>query len=123
MTVPLYSYEQEFKGYIPERHALRLEAQGLAHVIRQKGGAEKGRIRRVTLHRRPGDQKPSALRDYQGQSYSYRQELNDGHQTWALHPLGHRIRRDQSCEYNLAPAEVRPIFLRVLLDCLVKGTA
>lgn len=121
MTVPLYSYEHEFQGYIAERYALRLEAQGVAQVIRQKGGAEKGKIRRVVLHRRPGDPKLSVLRDYQGQSYSYRQELDDGHQPWALRPLGHRIRRDQSCEYSLAPAAARPIFLRVVLDCLVSA--
>ena len=88
--------EHEFQGYIAERYALRLEAQGVAQVIRQKGGSEKGKIRRVVLHHRPGDPKPSVIRDYQGQAYSYRHELDDGHQPWALRPLGHRLRRDQS---------------------------
>jgi hypothetical protein len=53
-----------------------------------------------------------------GHAYSYRHELDDGHRPWSLRPLGHRIRHDQSLEYNLAPTETRPIFLRVLLDCL-----
>ena len=39
MTVPLYSYEQEFQGYIPERYALKLEVNGVAQLVRQKGGA------------------------------------------------------------------------------------
>jgi hypothetical protein len=30
MTVPLYSYEQEFQGYIPERYVLKLERNGIA---------------------------------------------------------------------------------------------
>jgi hypothetical protein len=39
MTVPLYSYEQEFQGYIPERYALKLEANGVAQLVRQKGAS------------------------------------------------------------------------------------
>ncbi len=117
MTVPLYSYEQEFQGYIPERYALKLEREGMAALVRHK----KGYINRAVLHRRPGDPKPGVLRDYMGQAYSYRHELDDGHRPWALRPLGHRNKRDQSFEYNLAPAEVRPIFLRVLLDCVVRA--
>ncbi len=40
MTVPLYSYEQEFQGYIPERYALKLERNGLAKLVRHKKWAE-----------------------------------------------------------------------------------
>jgi len=89
--------------------------------VRQKGGVRKGAIRRVRLCRRPGDPKPTTLRDHMGKAYSWKQPLDDGHQPWALRPLGHRIRRDQSCEYSLAPAAARPIFLRVVLDCLVSA--
>jgi hypothetical protein len=32
VTVPLYSYEQEFQGYIPERYALKLERNGVAKL-------------------------------------------------------------------------------------------
>lgn len=118
MTVPLFSYEHEFQGYIPERYALKLERAGVAQLVRQKRGVHKGSIRRAVLHRRPGDPKPTAVRDYMGQNYSYQHELDDGHRPWALRPLGHRTRRDQSHEYNLAPRSTRPIFMRVLLDCL-----
>ena len=38
MTVPLYSYEDEFQGHIPERYALKLEREGVARLVRQKGG-------------------------------------------------------------------------------------
>lgn len=87
MTVPLYSYEQEFQGYIPERYALKLEANGVAQLVRQKGGLHKGAIRRVVMHRRPGDPKPTTLRDHLGKAYSWEQPLDDGHQPWALRPL------------------------------------
>ena len=43
MTVPLCSYEQEFQGYIPERYALKLEANGVAQLVRQKGGVHGAR--------------------------------------------------------------------------------
>jgi hypothetical protein len=111
MTVPLYSYERGFQGYIPERYALKLERDGIAKLVRHK----KGSINRAVLHRRPGDPKPTVLRDYQGQAYSYRHELDDGHRPWSSRPLGHRIKRDQSCEYNLAPQSMPPFFMRVYL--------
>ena len=93
-----------------------MEQDGPAQLVRQRGGVRKGKIRRAVMCRRPGDPKPTKLRDHMGQAYSYRHELEDGHRPWALRPLGHRIRHDQSFEYNLAPAETRPIFLRVMLD-------
>jgi hypothetical protein len=122
MTVPLYSCDQEFQGHIPERYALKLEAHGVAQLVRQKGGVKKGAIRRVVMRRRPGDPKPTVLRDYLGQGYSYKHHLDDGHRPWALKPLGGKVsRRDQNIEFNLAPGCTRPIFLRVLLDCLVRA--
>ncbi len=117
MTVPLYASDLSFEGYIPARLALRMEQDGLAQLVRQRGGVRKGAIRRAVMCRRPGDPKPTKLRDHMGQAYSYRHELDDGHRPWALRPLGHRIRNDQSFEYNLAPQYTRPIFMRVLLDC------
>lgn len=118
MTVPLYSYEQEFQGYVPERYALKLERDGIAKLVRHK----KGSINRVIQHRRPGDPRPTALRDHMGKAYSWEQRLDDGHQPWALRPLvGHVARNDQNHEYHLAPANLRPIFVRVLLDCLAEA--
>ena len=120
MTVPLYSYEHEFQGYIPERYALKLERDGIAKIVRHK----KGSINRVFLHRRPGDPKPTVPRDYMGKAYSWEQPLDDGHQAWALRPLaGHVARTDHSHEYHLAPRSLRPIFVRVLLDCLAQQAA
>jgi len=124
MTVPLYSYENEFQGYIPERYALKLEREGVALLVRQKGGVRKGAIRRIRLYRRPGDPKPTALRDYVGKAYSWEPPLDDGHQSWALCPLvGHVARNDHSHEYHLAPPSLRPIFIRVLLDCMATRAA
>jgi hypothetical protein len=58
------------------------------------------------------------LTAYAGAKYSFEQALDSGHHTWKLRPL-HRGRS----ETNLAPDSVRPIFLRVLLDCLVGVSA
>ncbi len=109
---------------MPERYALKLESNGDAHLVRQKGGVRKGAVRRVIMYRRPGDPKPTTLRDYVGKAYSWEQPLDDGHQPWALRPLvGHVAREDQSHEYHLAPRSLRPIFIRVLLDCMVEAAA
>jgi len=118
MTVPLYKHDLSFEGYVPTRIALKMEQDGAAQLVRQRGGVHKGQIRRAVLRRRLGDPTPTELRDHMGQAYTYRHELGDGHRPWALRPLGHRIRHDQSFEYNLAPIETRPIFMRVLIDCL-----
>ena len=115
MTVPLYSYDLSFQGLVPERRILKLERDGLAKVVRHK----KGRIARAVIHKRPGDPDPTTIRDYMGKGYSFKHHLDDGHRPWALKPLtGHVNRGDQSLEYHLAPGCVRPIFMRVLLDCL-----
>jgi hypothetical protein len=115
MTVPLYSYDFAFMGFVPERRAIKLEHAGLAKIVRHK----KGRIARAVMYRRLNEPLPTVLRDYIGKAYSFRHHLDDGHRPWAVKPLGQHSRRDQSIEFHLAPECVRPIFLRVLLDCLV----
>lgn len=115
MTVPLYSYDLAYQGTISERKVLSLERDGLAKVVRHK----KGRIARAVMYKCQGQPQPTTVRDYLGKAYSFHQHLDDGHTPWALRPLtGHVHRGDQSIEYNLAPSSVRPIFIRVLLDCL-----
>ncbi len=59
------------------------------------------------------DPKPTAIRDYVGQAYSHRQHLSDGHKTWKLKPL-----QGGRSETNLAPEDLRPIFMRVVMDCV-----
>jgi hypothetical protein len=119
MTIPLYSYDLLFLGLAPERRVLKLERDGLAKIVRHK----KGRIARAVMHKRPGDPEPTTVRDYLGKGYSFKHHLDDGHRPWALKPLtGHVSRQDQSMELHLAPARLRPIFLRVLLDCLAPAT-
>jgi len=118
MPVPLYAYDQSFEGHISAHVALKWDRDGVAMLVREKRGRSKGKIRRAVMRRRPGEPHATKLRDHVGQAYSYRQNLDDGHRPWALRPLGHRIRHDQSFEYNLAPTETRPIYLRVLLDCM-----
>jgi hypothetical protein len=116
MTVPLYSYDLSFRGLVPERWILKLERDGLAKVVRHK----KGHIARAVLYKRPGEPEPPTVRDYMGKGYSFKHHLEDGHRPWALKPLSGRAHRgDENIEFHLAPDSVRPIFLRVLLDCLV----
>ena len=43
MTVPLYSYEQEFQGYIPERYALKLEANGVPNSCARRAASTRAR--------------------------------------------------------------------------------
>ena len=114
MAVPLYTYDNEYRGLISDHSALKLERDGLAKAVRKRTG----RVVRLVMYKRPGEPRPTTVRDHMGQAYSYRHDLDDGHQPWALRPLGHRIRTDQSFEYNLAPECVRTIFLRVLLECI-----
>ena len=49
MTVPLYSYDQAFQGFVQERRVLKLERDGLAKIVRHP----KGRIARAATRRVP----------------------------------------------------------------------
>jgi len=110
MSILLYSFDFALIDFIGRRHALRLERDGMAKVVRHK----KGTINRVVLHRRACDpRRPTTVRDYQGQAYSFEQALDDGHECWKLRPL-----QGGNSDSTLAPPEVRPIFMAVVLDCL-----
>ena len=109
MPIPLYRYDGALIDWISPKRAERLFDAGRAKLVRHK----KGTINRVILHRMPGEPVPTRLTDYMGKRYSYRQHLEGGNRCWRLKSLA-----GDSSETNLAPAEVRPIFLRVLLDCL-----
>jgi hypothetical protein len=61
----------------------------------------------------PGEGKPAQPADYTGTRYSFKQRLSDGHSCWRLRALG-----DRPSETDLAPEEVRPVFLQVVLDCM-----
>jgi hypothetical protein len=99
-----------YLDHITVKRAARLKKNGRARIVRHK----KGHVNRVILYRLPGDPKPTTLRDYQGKAYSFEQSLDDGHHAWKLRPL-----QGGRSEVNLAPEDLRPIFLRVLADCLV----
>ena len=109
MSIPLYSYEFALLDFINEKRALRLENSGLAQVGAPQGASQPG-----SPESPPGDPHPTTVRQYMGTGYSFEQPLSDGHHCWKLRPLqgGH-------AESLLAPPEVRPIFMRVLLDCMV----
>ena len=88
--------------------------QGLGRIARVVTH-RKGYINRAYLLPMPGEPKPSTLRDYTGTKYSFRQRLANGHVAYRLRSLGESAYASES---NLAPDSVRPIFQRVLLDCM-----
>lgn len=102
--IPLYAYDGALVEYTYAERIARLETCGLVRVIRHK----KGMIARAIFYAREGDPRPADLRDYVGQEYSFKERLDDGHRVWKLKRLG-------------KGDELRPIFLRVLNDCLVSG--
>ena len=108
MAVPIYSSDFALLDSISDKRALQLEESGRAKLVRHKG-----RINRVILYRRPDDPHQTTVRDYQGKSYSFDQTLADGRHCWKLRPL-----QGGRSDSTLAPPEVRPLFLRVVLDCM-----
>jgi hypothetical protein len=113
-SIPYYSYTGEYIDHIAPKRALRLEELGRVKLIRHR----KGHVNRAILLRGEEDPNPLLLRDCQGQAYSFEQPLQDGHRAWKLRPL-----QGGRSDVNLAPGFVRPIFMRVLLDCLVRSAA
>ncbi len=107
--IPFYSYDGSFIDHITIRRAERLENMGRAKIVRHR----KGHVNRVVLLRAKDEAHATRPRDYVGQAYSFEQPLADGHHCWKLRPL-----QGGRSDVDLAPACVRPIFLRVLLDCL-----
>jgi hypothetical protein len=108
--IALYTADGELIDRISERRLERLQALGrIARVVRHR----KGHINRATQVRLPGEGRPMQPADCLGTRYSMRQPLSQGRFCWRLRALG-----DKPSETDLAPEEVRPVFLRVLLDCL-----
>jgi hypothetical protein len=107
--IPFYSYDGSYLDHITIKRAQRLEAMGRVKIVRHKKGA----VNRAILLRGKDDPRVTSLREYQGQAYSFEQQLTDGHQCWKLRPL-----QGGRSEVMLAPESLRPIFIRVLLECL-----
>ena len=101
--IALYTADGELSDWIPEQRLAKLQVAGLiARVVRHR----KGHINRAILFRRPGEATGVELKDYLGTRYSYREHLENGYIAWALKRLGRGN-------------ELRPIFFRVVADCLV----
>jgi len=110
-NIAVYSCDGELLQWMDEKRLRRLIQCGrVARVVKNRAGW----IKRATLHRMPGEAKPSNIRDYLGTTYSFQQRLGDGHRCYRLRALGDNPRSER----DLAPEEVRAIFLRVLLECL-----
>jgi hypothetical protein len=112
-NIAVYSSDGALLQWIDQKRCQRLVDCGrVARVVKTR----LGRVRRLTLLRMAGEWQPSFLSDYNGTQYSFRQHLADGHRCHRLAALGDN-RNDEG--YYLAPDEVRPVFLAVILDCLV----
>jgi hypothetical protein len=107
-SVPLYSCDNELLDRISLASALRRERVGHARLVRTR----KGIVARAHLLRRGTDPKASKVADYMGQRYSARQ-LEVGRGCWRLRPL-----QGGRSESLLAPDDMKPVFVAVLLECL-----
>ena len=113
--IPLYNAAGELMDRISEQRLKRLQALGrIARVVRHR----KGHINRAVQFPVPGEGRPMRAADYVGKHYSMKQRLSDGHTCWRLRALG-----DRPSETDLAPVEVRPVFMQVVLDCLASEPA
>ena len=116
-TIPIFTCDGAMCDRISlERLAVLQNMGRIARVITHR----KGYIKRAYLLLMPGEPKPSTLGDYLGTKYSFRQRLAGGHVAYRLRSLGDSAFASES---NLAPDEVRPIFLRVILDCIKSAGA
>jgi hypothetical protein len=116
-TIPVYSCDGVLRDRISVERLAVLQSLGrIARVVTHR----KGYINRAFLLPMPGEPKSSTLRDYVGTKYSFRQRLAGGHVAYRLRSLGDSAFASES---NLAPDEVRPIFLRVILDCMTPAGA
>ena len=102
--IPLYKADGELIDWITPARVERLEKLDLIQIVRHK----KGHVSRCILRQRPGDPPPARLTDYIGTRYSFRERLDNSHICWRLRHLGHG-------------QELRPIFLRVVTDCVVQS--
>jgi hypothetical protein len=110
-TIPVYRADGRLYDLVSERALARLEAAGLiARVVRHR----KGHINRAILVVRQGEA-PMPRTAYMGTRYSFQDHLEHG-VCWDLKRLG-----GERWGTNYAPDDVRPIFLQVVTDCLVRA--
>jgi len=110
-TIPVYRADGRLYDVVTEHALARLEAAGLiARVVRHR----KGHINRAILVVRLGEA-PLPRTAYMGTRYSFKDHLEHG-VCWDLKRLG-----GARWGTNYAPDDVRPIFLQVVTDCLVRA--
>ena len=112
--IPVYSLDGGVeRRRITSRAALAQEAQQLLTLVRNRKGA----ITRA--FRTKADKSTNLLKTaYMGTAYSYLEKLPSGHQCADLTRLGGGRHGK-----NYAPASLRPIFLKVVTDCMAAANA
>ncbi len=109
--IPVYHADGSLFAWVSEQRFARLQSAGLvARVVRHR----KGHIKRAILFLRPGEPRPLSASSVMGTTYSFKESLEHG-PTWELKHLGGT--RDGK---TYAPPEMRPAFLQVIADCLVR---
>jgi len=110
--IAVYSADGELLHWIDEKRLRRLAECGrIARVV--KTGRDGSSTRQCT--RCPARRGHRSCPTTRARSYCFRQHLEDNHRCHRLRSLGDNRNDD---EHYLSPEEVRPIFLRVVLDCL-----
>jgi hypothetical protein len=111
-TIPLFSCDGVRVDRISlARLAVLQELGRISRLVTHR----KGYINGAFLTRLHSEPRPTTLGSYAGTRYGFRQRLSDGHVAYRLRALGDH---PFGSEYDLAPDSTRPIFLRVLLDCM-----
>lgn len=110
--IAVYSADGELLHWIDEKRLRRLAECGrIARVV--KTGRDGSSARHCT--RCPARRGHRSCPTTRARSYCFRQHLEDNHRCHRFRSLGDNRNDD---EHYLSPEEVRPIFLRVVLDCL-----
>ena len=101
--IPYYDAEGKPRGFRTLEAARRL----LANEVVTASYGRKGHLKAIFLRKTDGGNAVQA-EITPGTKYSFRQHLDSGHIAWSMRRLG-------------KGNELRPIFLAVLTDCLVKS--
>ena len=111
--VPFYDLSGNIEQIMSLKGVEGLYAGGLATLVRNRKGVIV-RAYRTTVSRKAN----LTLKPYLGTSYSYRELLATGDHCSDLRRIGRKKRFGEN-DLQYAPEFLRPVFLRVVTDCLV----
>ncbi len=105
--IPYYGTDNRLQDWITPERAIKMQRTGMVRAIR----TGKGEIVRCIRLRHKEEAKQPTVTSYRGQKYSFREPLaNIPAGVWRFKKLGRG-------------SELRPVFVKVLTDCLVQEGA